>query len=319
MITAIDISSENGPNIHWGKVRDAGIEIVILRVVKDGLGEDPLCHVHARGARSAGLVVDAYAFTRPAKGAPEVQAQLARQIAEDIGAGGLSDDAELADGLSPAALAAWHRAFLTSSDRPENRTKLYLGPSFARNALKGHADFADRALWLCNYGEATPDVPPPWLAAALWQSHANTIAKLVAPFTWAGVTYAAGSQVWGASALAALALGPTRATLLASPGKVDGVPGEVDCNQLGPGVTIDTWLRGDALTVSPDLSSELGRQQALRALGHDPGRLDGAWGPASRAALVMVQRELAVGVDGTWGPKTEAAIRAALRVRGIAA
>lgn len=50
-------------------------------------------------------------------------------------------------------------------------------------------------------------------------------------------------------------------------------------------------------------------QRRLAALGLDPGPLDGAWGPRSRAALVSFQRKSGLEADGVPGPKSVAALQ----------
>ncbi len=50
-------------------------------------------------------------------------------------------------------------------------------------------------------------------------------------------------------------------------------------------------------------------QRRLTGLGLDPGPLDGAWGPRTRAALVRFQREGGLEPDGVPGPRSIAALR----------
>lgn len=52
-------------------------------------------------------------------------------------------------------------------------------------------------------------------------------------------------------------------------------------------------------------------QRTLKALGYDPGPLDGIAGPRTRAAVVAFQRAQGLAADGIVGPKTLAAIAAA--------
>ncbi|PZQ18963.1 MAG: TIGR02594 family protein [Ancylobacter novellus] len=51
-------------------------------------------------------------------------------------------------------------------------------------------------------------------------------------------------------------------------------------------------------------------QLRLKALGFDPGPLDGAWGPRTRAAVIAFQRSVNLVQDGIVGPKTVAAFNA---------
>jgi N-acetylmuramoyl-L-alanine amidase len=93
---------------------------------------------------------------------------------------------------------------------------------------------------------------------------------------------------------------------------VDGVAGEVDCNVLG-NASMDDLRAGRQPRTPLDLADPRGRQRALRRLGCDAGALDGLWGPGSRAALVLAQRQLGLEADGVWGPGTTLAVEAALR------
>ncbi|MGP0565836.1 MULTISPECIES: peptidoglycan recognition protein family protein [unclassified Nitrospina] len=50
------------------------------------------------------------------------------------------------------------------------------------------------------------------------------------------------------------------------------------------------------------------RQQGLKDCGFYKAKVDGLWGPGSRAALIAFQKECGLAADGLWGPNTEAAL-----------
>ncbi len=54
------------------------------------------------------------------------------------------------------------------------------------------------------------------------------------------------------------------------------------------------------------------KQQALVDLGYKI-KVDGIWGPKSRAAIIMFQQRFQLMVDGIWGPQTESKVRERLR------
>lgn len=57
-------------------------------------------------------------------------------------------------------------------------------------------------------------------------------------------------------------------------------------------------------------------QNTLKALGHDPGRLDGVWGARTKAAVIAFQRaNPPLVLDGVPGPATRAALKRALALR----
>lgn len=60
---------------------------------------------------------------------------------------------------------------------------------------------------------------------------------------------------------------------------------------------------------TPDLHTTLGIQEALAALGFDPGPLDGVPGPLTRAALQAFQRSAGITDDGVPGPITRSALQ----------
>jgi peptidoglycan hydrolase-like protein with peptidoglycan-binding domain len=59
------------------------------------------------------------------------------------------------------------------------------------------------------------------------------------------------------------------------------------------------YMRGDDVTAI---------QQALKAVGNDPGVIDGVYGPQSAAAVVAFQTVKGLEIDGIVGPITWAAL-----------
>ena len=65
---------------------------------------------------------------------------------------------------------------------------------------------------------------------------------------------------------------------------------------------------GKALAIGSEGESVRQLQEALGALGHDPGGVDGAFGPATRRAVVAFQRKQDLDADGIVGRATVAAM-----------
>jgi peptidoglycan hydrolase-like protein with peptidoglycan-binding domain len=65
---------------------------------------------------------------------------------------------------------------------------------------------------------------------------------------------------------------------------------------------------GKALAIGSEGESVRQLQEALLVLGHDPGGVDGAFGPATRRAVIAFQRDQELDADGIVGQATVAAI-----------
>ena len=90
-----------------------------------------------------------------------------------------------------------------------------------------------------------------------------------------------------------------------------------------PGDFLENWIRekrgdeplrqlGQAREDQRPLETVLQIQTALRDLGYDPGKLDGAWGPFTATALRAFQQHERIKADGVFGPISRQALRQAL-------
>jgi hypothetical protein len=72
---------------------------------------------------------------------------------------------------------------------------------------------------------------------------------------------------------------------------------------------------GPSVTVNPGASgTETTRlQRALVSLGHDPGPVDGSYGPLTAKGVEQFQRAAGLAPDGIFGPKTLTALTLALK------
>jgi putative chitinase len=81
------------------------------------------------------------------------------------------------------------------------------------------------------------------------------------------------------------------------------------CGTLSDAIWVN--LGGKAMSVLREGSSgpEVAKlQERLRELGFNPGRIDGDFGPATRAAVIAFQQSAGLLADGIAGPRTQAAL-----------
>lgn len=69
-----------------------------------------------------------------------------------------------------------------------------------------------------------------------------------------------------------------------------------------PGDAVTSWV--ESFRKTGNGPSLLDVQKKLKALGFDPGKLDGLWGPTTRTAVVKFQKSSGLVPDGILGPKT---------------
>jgi hypothetical protein len=82
---------------------------------------------------------------------------------------------------------------------------------------------------------------------------------------------------------------------------------------------ISSRLNGTFVEGAIDLSTTSGVQEALTALGYDPGPVDGVWGPRTQAAVQKFESDQGLAEsDGQVGPETRAALAAGLDAQGLA-
>lgn len=306
----IDLSVFQTPgSVDWPRAGAAGLIAMYARA-GHGLSVDAACKAHLRGGASIGRPRGVYWYWEPETN-PEKQAEM--MVAAHVENGcELSPAVDVEDDGTPrghtvpsADLPALLMRFLLHADTllaAGSRTTIYTMPGFWSVHFAGDHGwpFRNRMLWVANYGVANADVPFPWDEYALWQHSANTI--------WSVPEY---TDAAGKHHAATQAFGPKKphpdAAIIAQPGHVDGVTGEVDCNVMGNS-SMQDLMNGVQPMTPLDYSDVAHRQRALRRQGFDPGKLDGEWGPKSRAALVLLQKKLGIPQTGAWSAEVEDAI-----------
>jgi hypothetical protein len=298
-IDLVDVSRhQDPPAIDWAQVTASGVTAAIVRTGYGG-DPDPSSAAHVARIRDTTASLGTYHYVVPIAGEEKKQADL--MVAEWTkykAAIAPAADLEARAVESPIVaskdwdrVADWLDAFC---ERAESQLAanviIYTGTWFNQLPQKRGWAYRGRALWVAAYTRPGPPLPWPWDEYAIWQHSANTI--------WSDGSWGAAPKTPGAS-------------IVASPGKVPGFAGEIDCNALG-NVTLDFLRTGKQPRCPLDLSQVIDRQRALRRLGENAGNLDGQWGPRSSAALASVQAALGIAPTGAWDAATETAVASAL-------
>ncbi len=168
----IDVSHHNGP-IAWLDVAAAGQRYVFIKASEGVTVVDTRFALNWAGARAAGLLRGAYHYFRP-KSSPIGQADHFFSV---VGALDRSDlppvlDLEERTGWigTPASRLQLVQQFL---DRVEflfkRRAVVYTSRSFMNEFLGGSRALGGHALWVVDYGQTPPRMPPGWTGWTLWQ------------------------------------------------------------------------------------------------------------------------------------------------------
>lgn len=178
-----DVSSWQHPGgaaINWVKVKAAGNAFAIIKATEGPAYTNPYFVGDTRGARSASLVVGAYAYVRPALPISTAVTQ-ARHFAATLGnvasVGTMPPilDLEESGGLAPGDLITWAQTFLETVRSLTGRTPVvYSYPYFWSSAMAGSTAFGRYPLWLAAYRTTAPTPLAGWPAWALWQYSATS-------------------------------------------------------------------------------------------------------------------------------------------------
>ena len=215
-VTGPDVSGWQHPSgsiVDWTAVRAAGHDFSFVKATEGGTFTNAYFAGDWRAVAAAGLYRGAYHYARPSTAAGSAAAQ-ARYFAAVIGDQSQpltlppTLDLEESGGLSPAALTAWARTFLTTLQSLTGRTPIiYTYPYFWRTAMAGSTAFTSYPLWIASYGTAAPPTLG-WPTWTFWQYSATSTVRGIPGSGSIDVNRFNGDM----SALAQLALSTSTAT-----------------------------------------------------------------------------------------------------------
>lgn len=179
-VSGIDVSYWEA-GIDWKKVRGDGIRFVFIKATEGEQYVDPTFDDNWLGARSVGILRGAYHFFHPNMN-PVKQAEKFLQVIR-----GMDDDGELppvldlevTDNQSNQTILERAKAWL-------DRIQQNLGVAPIIYSNRGFLEFnfsvpgggppfwtRNHMLWIANYGQSEPSLPPGWLDWSFWQ-HSET-------------------------------------------------------------------------------------------------------------------------------------------------
>jgi lysozyme len=163
----IDISHHQRA-VDWDAVRAAGIVAVIHKATEGATFRDPAYAGRRAAARAAGLLWGSYHYAGTAPVEDQVTNYLPHAAPGDHDLVCLDYEAGLGgEVMQPAALLRFVELIHARLGR---WPVLYGGRLLALAVAETDGAILARCpLWLARYGEAPPDVPPPWQRWTLWQ------------------------------------------------------------------------------------------------------------------------------------------------------
>jgi GH25 family lysozyme M1 (1,4-beta-N-acetylmuramidase) len=179
----IDISRwqhPNGQSIHWGEVRNSGVDFVIIKATESTNYTNPSYAADTADARRVGLMVGAYDFARPARPVRTSAIAEARHFIDvigdthDVGVLPPALDLEQNGGLSDSELIAWTRTWLDTVMALTGRTPIiYTYKNFWSSSMASTSQFGAYPLWLAYYNPSLGGLVGNWPNWTMWQYSAG--------------------------------------------------------------------------------------------------------------------------------------------------
>jgi GH25 family lysozyme M1 (1,4-beta-N-acetylmuramidase) len=179
----IDISRwqhPDGRSIHWGDVRNSGVDFVIIKATESTDYTNPSYARDTADARRVGLMVGAYDFARPSRPVGASAIAEARHFIDvtgdthDVGVLPPALDLEQNGGLSDRELIAWTRTWLDTVMALTGRTPIiYTYKNFWSSSMASTSQFGAYPLWLAYYNPSLGGLVGDWPDWTMWQYSAG--------------------------------------------------------------------------------------------------------------------------------------------------
>jgi GH25 family lysozyme M1 (1,4-beta-N-acetylmuramidase) len=175
-VPGIDVSYWEA-GIDWKKVRGAGIRFVFVKATEGEQYADPTFDDNWLGAKSVGIIRGAYHFFHPNMN-PVKQANKFIQVVKQMNdPGELAPvlDLEVTDNQANQTIIDRAKTWLDHvQQKLGKRPIIYSSPGFLKYNFSvpgGGPPFwtKDHILWIANYGQPQPLMPPGWLKWTFWQ------------------------------------------------------------------------------------------------------------------------------------------------------
>ncbi|GIF75937.1 GH25 family lysozyme [Asanoa siamensis] len=191
-ITGVDVSYFQGPLLDWAGLARGGARFAYIRASEqDGRvvpnnNPDPFLATNLAGAWANGLYAGAYHRARPDQSSGRQQAGVLLAHAPYVADGRTlppmldiewpRSDWGVGDcyGLTPAQMVAWIQDFVSEiAARTGRPAMIYTNTNWWNPCTGNSSRFAAHPLFIANYSQNPPPLPPGWPSFAIWQHAAG--------------------------------------------------------------------------------------------------------------------------------------------------
>src|SRR4051812_33765837 len=294
----IDVSPHNG-SVNFGALRSAHPDLVgvIIKATEGRTYVSPTFKQQLADARTAGLLVGAYAFVRPQNAGTADDTTFEQVAGLQALPLGMWLDCEVTDGLDPVTVnARFHEDADEFKRRYPGHCGIYTGRWFWDPQTRGSGWASEFPLWVSGYVTAFSPalIPYPWTNCLLWQFSDN----------------------WNGTGIDASVFLGDDAAWSKWVGTPPSPPPNVNRFVSYPTLRMGARDSGASGTFPDQPHPVATLQNALNiACGFEGGNLnrirsDGAFGPGTNYLLGYYQKTHGLGVDFVAGPRTWASLDA---------